>query len=217
MVTTPEREGGAPVLVGRLVRLEPLSVHHVPDLTMAAAEARDSFGFTTVPERSEQVADYVRGRMASDEHMPFAQVRIADGHAVGCTSFLAFRRWPGDDDLYAVEIGGTWLAASAQRSGINTEAKLLLLRHAFDEWQVGGSTSRRTHGTNNLADRSSGSGLSLRGCCATASRRMPETRRASFGIRPSIRSWLPSGLQLPGRSRRGSSDSRTRSTSTSGT
>jgi len=67
---------------------------------------------------------------------PFAQVRQSDGSAVGCTSYWDPRLWPGRSDLCAVEIGWTWLAASAQRSGINVEAKLLLFQHAFEIWGV---------------------------------------------------------------------------------
>ena len=64
-------------------------------------------------------------------------VRLTDGRPVGMTRYLTLR-WRADASTpYAVEIGGTWLAASAQRSGINREAKLLMLTHAFDEWGVG--------------------------------------------------------------------------------
>ena len=126
----------APTLSGRLVRLEPLTPDHAADLA-AAAERRDTYGFTTVPDGADRAAAYVASRLAgatAGEWMPFAQVRLADGQAVGSTSYLTFRRRPGSVVPYAVEIGGTWLAASAQRTGINVEAKLLLLGHAFDEW-----------------------------------------------------------------------------------
>ena len=63
---------------------------------------------------------------------PFAQVRLRDGAAVGCTAYWNTRTWPESDDPFAVEIGWTWLAASAQQTGINAEAKLLLLTHAFE-------------------------------------------------------------------------------------
>lgn len=46
------------------------------------------------------------------------------------------RRWPGEDRLFAIEVGFTWLAASAQGAGVNTETKYLLFRHAFEEWLV---------------------------------------------------------------------------------
>ena len=63
---------------------------------------------------------------------PFAQIRKSDSRAVGCTAFWDPRRWPGRSDLCAIEIGWTWLSASAQRTGINLESKLMLMRHAFE-------------------------------------------------------------------------------------
>jgi RimJ/RimL family protein N-acetyltransferase len=53
------------------------------------------------------------------------------------TRYMSIRRREGEEIPYAVEIGGTWLCASAQRTGINTEAKLILLAHAFEVWGVG--------------------------------------------------------------------------------
>jgi RimJ/RimL family protein N-acetyltransferase len=127
----------APVLAGRLVRLEPLASVHVEDLAEAAAESRETFAYTTVPDGPEELAGYVQERLSSHDVMPFAQVRTDDGRVLGCTSFLSFRWWPGPiGHLYAVEIGGTWLAPSAQRSGMNREAKSLLLAHAFEAWRV---------------------------------------------------------------------------------
>jgi N-acetyltransferase len=63
---------------------------------------------------------------------PFAQVRLADGQPVGCTAYWDVRTWPGRDEPCAVEIGFTWLAASAQGAGVNAEAKLLLFTYAFE-------------------------------------------------------------------------------------
>ena len=60
------------------------------------------------------------------------QVRQVDGRAVGCTTYWDPRFWPGRSELSAIEIGWTWLAASAQQTGINAEAKLLLFAHAFE-------------------------------------------------------------------------------------
>jgi RimJ/RimL family protein N-acetyltransferase len=67
---------------------------------------------------------------------PFAQVRLSDAAVVGCTSYSNPRGWLDRDELFAIEIGGTWLAPSAQRTGINREAKLLLLTHAFEVLRV---------------------------------------------------------------------------------
>jgi len=135
-VTVPGSAGDPPVLVGRLVRLEPLSPGHVAGLAAAGSEDRESYGFTTVPD-GDGTAAYVRHMLARPDAMPFAQVQTVGHRVVGSTSFLNFRRRAPDGPLYAVEIGATWLAASAQGGGINQEAKLLLLGHAFDQWKVG--------------------------------------------------------------------------------
>jgi len=121
---------------GSLVRLEPLSAAHADDLREAAGD-RSTFGLASVPLPGE-VDAYVERRTSAPDFAPFAQVRVTDGVAVGVTCFLNHRyRAPDDEAPYAVEIGGTWLAASAQRTGINREAKLLLLTHAFETWRCG--------------------------------------------------------------------------------
>lgn len=126
-----------PPLEGTRVRLEPLSTRHVADLSLAAEEDRGAYAFTLVP-RADEVAGYVEAQFARMELglVPFAQVRRSDGRAVGCTAYWDPRSWPGRGDLRAVEIGFTWLAASAQGSGINSEAKLLLMTHAFEVLDV---------------------------------------------------------------------------------
>ncbi|MET0146664.1 MAG: GNAT family protein [Ilumatobacteraceae bacterium] len=129
----------APVLTGQHVELVPLSVEHVDGLVRAATGDRSSYGFTEVPDGPDAMAAYIaklldlRDRSAA---APFVQRRTVDGRLVGCTRFLEPRWWRGRAEPDEVEIGGTWLAADAQRSPINTEAKLLLLGHAFDEWGV---------------------------------------------------------------------------------
>jgi N-acetyltransferase len=126
-----------PALEGSLVRLEPLTKGHAEDLALAAEEDRSSYGFTLVPRASE-VCDYLAAQFArtAEGLIPFAQVRRADGRAVGCTAFWDPRYRPGRGGLRAIEIGFTWLASSAQSSGINTEAKLLLMSYAFERLQV---------------------------------------------------------------------------------
>ncbi|MEV0649629.1 GNAT family protein [Phytomonospora sp. NPDC050363] len=120
-----------PVLHGEHVRLEPLSTAHTADLASVVDEDRGSFGFTVVPSGAE-VADYLADQFSRPGLTPFAQVRVADGVAVGCTGYWDPRTWPGRDDLRAIEIGWTWLAASAQGTKINAEAKMLLFAHAFE-------------------------------------------------------------------------------------
>ena len=128
----------SPVLEGRLVRLEPLAHRHASDLAVAAEEDRSSYAFTWVP-RAAQVHDYIDAqlaRAATGNMGPYAQIAVSSGRAVGATAYWNPRFWPGRTELCAVEIGFTWLAASAQGSGINPEAKLLLFRHAFEHWGV---------------------------------------------------------------------------------
>lgn len=118
-------------LDGDLVRLEPLTGEHVPGLARAAGEDRSAYAYTMVPGADETGA-YVKDQLARDGVTPFAQVRRSDGAPADCTSLFNPRTWPGRGDLMAIEIGWTWLAASAQRTGINAEAKLLLMTHAFE-------------------------------------------------------------------------------------
>ena len=128
-----------PALHGALVRLERLSGHHADELAAVADYDRSAFGFTWVPHGKAEAKEYVRtqlSRARSGELVPFAQVRTADGRAVGSTSYFNFRSLPGAAAPFAVEIGFTWLAAPAQRCGINVEAKLLLLSHAFERLGV---------------------------------------------------------------------------------
>lgn len=127
----------APVLHGRHVRLEPLELSHVDALAAAAGENRETYRYTVVPEGTAGTTSYVSDLLAArdrGETVPFIQREIASGRVVGATRFMTLR-YEGPR-LFAVEIGGTWLAASAQRSAVNTEAKLLLLDYAFDTWGV---------------------------------------------------------------------------------
>jgi len=129
---------GVSALSGRLVRLEPLSKRHAPDLAIAAEEDRSAYRFTLVP-RSFEVEEYLDSllrRRQSGKFIPFAQIRLSDDRAVGCTAFWDPRTWPDRSELCAVEIGFTWLGASAQRTGINVESKLLLFKQAFEQMNV---------------------------------------------------------------------------------
>jgi RimJ/RimL family protein N-acetyltransferase len=130
----------APTLTGTLVRLEPLSVDHIDGLVVASGDNRETYDWTTVPDGLESVQQFVRQMLAlrdAGEWIPFVQVRVADGRVVGMTNYLTLRFAPQAGYPYALEVGGTWLAHSAQRSGINVEAKLLLFGYAFDELGVG--------------------------------------------------------------------------------
>jgi N-acetyltransferase len=139
-------------LDGSFVRLEPLSEAHIEPLVAASAEDRTNYQWTVTPQGLERTTAYVADaldKVAAGAHVAFATVRKGAGsggadRVVGTTRFyeIAFWQWPpgashqrqGIPDV--VDIGYTWLAASAQRSEVNTEAKLLMMRHAFEVWEV---------------------------------------------------------------------------------
>jgi RimJ/RimL family protein N-acetyltransferase len=130
------------VLTGQHVQLEPLWHDHVPGLLAAADLDRSTFAYTDVPVGEAAMSAYVDKLLAEHARgtgLPFAQRRLDTGQLAGCTRYLEVRWWQGGSTPDELEIGGTWLAANAQRSPINTEAKLLLLTHAFDTlgvWRV---------------------------------------------------------------------------------
>jgi len=131
------------------VRLEPLLRAHVPALTAAAASGpRDSYAFTWVPASDAEAVTYIEEALklhAAGKVLPFATIDAATGRVVGSTRYLnvEFWAWPAGNPLQrgeelpdVVEIGATWLAPAAQRTPINTEAKLLMLTQAFEVWRV---------------------------------------------------------------------------------
>ena len=135
----------APVLAGREVTLRPLAASDVDALTAAAAESREHFGLSVVPSGSDDTRRYVERLLKQRDQgrrVPFAT--IWRERVVGSTSFIdpQLWDWPRGSDRQrvdrpdTVEIGSTWLAASAQRTRCNTEAKLLMLEHAFERWQT---------------------------------------------------------------------------------
>ncbi len=127
------------MLQGRHVRLEPVSYEHLDGLVAAANEDRTTYGFTEVPATAAAMRLHIEDlqlQQARGGALAFTTVRVANDAIVGCTRFLTIRSWFDRGVPDAVEIGGTWLSASAQRTEINTEAKLLMLTHAFETWQV---------------------------------------------------------------------------------
>lgn len=119
------------VLTGDRVRLEPLGLEHVDDLTLAGADP--SIWALTVARPTDRagIEAWVRTALANaaaGTEMPFATIDLGTGRAVGSTRFMAIV-----PDHRRLEIGWTWLAPDRQRSGANREAKLLQLTHAFEE------------------------------------------------------------------------------------
>ena len=103
---------------------------HEADLRESAADgALYRLWYTTVP-RPEGVADEIARRLSLREQgsmLPFAVIDRSSGRAVGMTTYMNI-----DAPNRRLEIGSTWYRKSVQRSPINTECKLLLLRHAFE-------------------------------------------------------------------------------------
>ncbi|MEO7371268.1 MAG: GNAT family protein [Ilumatobacteraceae bacterium] len=129
----------APTLTGTYVQLEQLRLDFAEELTAAGNEDRSTYGWTPVPPTVDGMQRYISGLLDDQQArtvVPFVQRRLSDGGLVGCTRYLRLEWWGGNDLPDEVEIGGTWLAASAQRTAINTEAKFLLLSNAFDVWNV---------------------------------------------------------------------------------
>ena len=137
----------AVTLRGRFVRLEPLDRCHIDGLVAAAAEDASLYQWSAVPQNREATALYIDTALAwrkAGTALAFATIRIEDGTVVGSTRFFDIERWAWPQD-YArhgsphpdvCEIGYTWLARSAIRTAANTEAKLLMLTHAFEAWEV---------------------------------------------------------------------------------
>jgi RimJ/RimL family protein N-acetyltransferase len=126
-------------LEGTRVLLEGLALTHVRALVEAASESRDAYRFADVPDGHQQMGAYVQEALETPGVVPFAIV--SQGRVVGTTRFLRMEHWSRLDDRPAdvpheADIGWTWLAASAQRTGVNTEAKFLMFRHAFETWRV---------------------------------------------------------------------------------
>jgi RimJ/RimL family protein N-acetyltransferase len=114
-------------LTGRLVTLEPLAAEHHDELVAAASDGRLwELWYTAVPSPATMRADIER-KLAEPTTLPFTVRRNDTGAVVGVTTYLN-----AEPEVPRLEIGSTWTAASAQRTGVNAESKLLLLTHAFE-------------------------------------------------------------------------------------
>jgi RimJ/RimL family protein N-acetyltransferase len=137
----------SPILAGAHVRLEPLAMNHLDGLVAASAADPALYQWSAVPVGRDAVSRYIETALAwrqAGTAVPFAAVRIADGAVLGSTRFFDIESWPWPDGhgrhgrAYpdVCEIGYTWLTRDAIRTAANTEAKLLMLAHAFEAWQV---------------------------------------------------------------------------------
>jgi len=131
MLVKMEKMGVEPVtLEGRHVRLEPLQRGHLAGLAAVGLDSELWRWIPTQVRSTEEMADYIETALEEQERgvsLPFTLMEKATGRVIGSTRYgnieRAHRR---------VEIGWTWVARDWQRTAINTEAKYLLLRHAFE-------------------------------------------------------------------------------------
>lgn len=134
-------------LQGRRIRLEPLGRCHGDGLAAASAGEDELYRWSPVPQGRDQALAYIETALSwqeVDTAVPFAIVRADDGSVIGSTRFWNLERWAwpathpshGRSAPDACEIGYTWFTKSAIRTGANTEAKFLMLRHAFEVWQM---------------------------------------------------------------------------------
>ncbi|MFZ0744151.1 MAG: GNAT family protein [Terracidiphilus sp.] len=148
----PERtsdlaSGSSLTLEGGSIRLEPLEPSHVDGLVAAAAADPALYQWSPVPQGREQATNYIAIALSwrdAGTALPFAIIRREDGAVIGSTRFWNIEHWAwpqghmrhGRGLPDGCEIGYTWLTRSAIRTAANTEAKLLMLTHAFEEWGV---------------------------------------------------------------------------------
>jgi RimJ/RimL family protein N-acetyltransferase len=132
---------------GRHVRLEPLNFGHLAGLAAASASDPALYRWSPVPQGPAEAQRYIETALAWQEAgtaVPLAIVRSTDGVVIGSTRFWNLERWAwpeghvrhGRVDPDVCEIGYTWFSRPAIRTGANTEAKMLMLTHAFESWQV---------------------------------------------------------------------------------
>ena len=119
-------------LEGRHVRLEPLSMGHHAALSEVGLDERIwTWNSSQVVRTSDDMRAYIEhalDQQAQAQSVPFATIALAAGRAVGSTRFTTI-----DSTNRRLEIGYTWIAPPWQRTAINTEAKYLMLRHAFEQ------------------------------------------------------------------------------------
>jgi len=134
-------------LEGHHIRLEPLERHHADALVAASAADPSLYQWSIVPIGRAAVDAYINTALAwrdAGTALPFVTIRKSDNTIIGSTRFWLIEKWnwPAHSPHHnahiydTCEIGYTWLTASAIRTAANTEAKLLMLTHAFETWNV---------------------------------------------------------------------------------
>jgi RimJ/RimL family protein N-acetyltransferase len=120
------------ILAGRYVRLEPLSIDRVDALCAVGLDPELWTWIPTAVRTPDDMRRYVETALADRDRgsaLPFVTIEQSSGTVVGSSRFAAI-----DIANRRVEIGWTWIGKPWQRTFVNTEAKLLMLRHAFEQW-----------------------------------------------------------------------------------
>ncbi len=120
-----------PALEGAHVRLLPLSMEHHAALCAIGLDQDIWRWMPYIMQTTEDMKSYIQAALANREketEFPFATTDRATGKVVGCTRFMNIEM-----KHRRVEIGSTWIGKPWQRSAVNTEAKYLMIRHAFEE------------------------------------------------------------------------------------
>jgi len=119
-------------LEGKSVRLEPLTEAHVPGLAAVGCDDRIwrtmRYGWIRTEEDMRRWVRHLIEYQAAGTDLPFAVIHIVSGAVAGATRYMEIR-----PEQRGLEIGGTWYGLAYQRTGVNTESKYLLLRHAFEK------------------------------------------------------------------------------------
>ncbi len=190
----------APVtLTGRHVRLEPLGRHHLSDLFTAAGGDEEVWRWipSGTPHTTDELGAIIDKRLAetaAGTAVVFAVISLDSGRAIGMTGYHDFS---AEDEL--VEIGGTWYAREAWRTAVNTESKLLLLTHAYEDLGMG----RVFWKTDHLNERSRAAvlrlGATFEGIHRRARRRADGTWRDSVYFSMLADEWPAAKARLTAR------------------
>lgn len=125
---------GPTILKGRVIRLEPLRPHHAPGIYAAGCSPEIwrwmSSSIITPADAERFIASAAAGE-ATGRELPFAVVDSAGGQVLGSTRYMDI-----DAVNRSVEIGWTWYSPAVWGTSVNPEAKLLLMQHAFEDWEA---------------------------------------------------------------------------------
>ncbi|MGX1503251.1 UNVERIFIED_CONTAM: RimJ/RimL family protein N-acetyltransferase [Streptomyces graminofaciens] len=186
-------------LTGRHVRLEPLTEDHLPDLFAAGGKDEEVWRWQggPAPQSEAELGDVLRELLAAAEqgrYVPFAVIHLASGRAVGWTTF-------SDVDVRdeRLEIGWTWYGRAYWRTAVNTEAKLLLLGHAFEELRMGRVQLKTDHMNRRSQEAIARLGARREGVLRRHRRRPDGTWRDSVYFSMLADEWPPAKERLEAR------------------